>query len=869
MAFSFQAPKHKSAVSQPQDEWTVREKLCLASSVLRSGDQNWVSVSRAIKPINETGRCGKIRPPDFFSQKNCAILYSQMLEKVNTPKRKRTSETGAGETPGEQIVRKLTFERIEELKKSVKNDQLTYRKLKMHIEDIRNGKIDQQLPAIWEEIQARKRKMEEMQQMQSSTSGSSAGGDNSPSPFPLGGSSGVLFPVSPSLLFGLKQGSHVATPSPQKGKQLRIPKPTPRFQKYQQQLQQRHGQAGQHTPSSGSPGEIGGTGDPTKGPGDLPRMGFDSEPLKSEPMDIDPGAAVQTVSVEMPPAPQETVTPKVGPGITSPPVQVQHRRSSSGSISGNADSLKLLLAQPPKESTNESLPKKTESLPKTGTDTVHPTLPTTQPKDIDYSMSTAPTVQATPNKQLTDGKSFLGQKSPMENHKVESIRDRVTPAAPSITAPTLSKLLSSTQSPSPNTTALLNNLSVSNSFIEKPLSSKALDSNITISSDISGSGRGMISVGGKDEDSGVAVTTISVNPKVAISDTIPSPIAMTPPPMTPPAEKKEIIPEPLVKIVEPAPPQTDKKDIEDITTKEETEDISVTGGGADHTLQPEIKIEIVDTPQPSPRVTGRTRAPKPGRPGRPRGRRSQRRSKSVTSTDNETEMEEEKEEDTKSETIEVESEKASEKDEEDEDMESTISEKKDDSEEEEEQESIDDGYSESGDRSKEESYLDRSSTVGSESVPASPASQTSQGDMDTESIQAQKTWKKSIMLVWRAAANHKYANVFLHAVTDDEAPGYHNIVFRPMDLTTIKKNIENGTIRTTSEFQRDMMLMFQNALMYNSSDHDVYRMAEEMRDDVMDQIQSYIATQLMVQSSDRDSTKMLRGHRTDVFHFFL
>jgi hypothetical protein len=60
-------------------------------------------------------------------------------------------------------------------------------------------------------------------------------------------------------------------------------------------------------------------------------------------------------------------------------------------------------------------------------------------------------------------------------------------------------------------------------------------------------------------------------------------------------------------------------------------------------------------------------------------------------------------------------------------MESTISEKKDDSDEEEEQESIDDGYSESGDRSKEESYLERASTVGSESVPASPASQISQG----------------------------------------------------------------------------------------------------------------------------------------------
>ena len=42
-----------------------------------------------------------------------------------------------------------------------------------------------------------------------------------------------------------------------------------------------------------------------------------------------------------------------------------------------------------------------------------------------------------------------------------------------------------------------------------------------------------------------------------------------------------------------------------------------------------------------------------------------------------------------------------------------------------------------------------------------------------------------------------------------------------MDLTSIKKNVEGGVIRTDIEFQRDILLMFQNALMYNSSDHDV------------------------------------------------
>ncbi|XP_069339788.1 bromodomain-containing protein 8 isoform X5 [Eulemur rufifrons] len=148
-----------------------------------------------------------------------------------------------------------------------------------------------------------------------------------------------------------------------------------------------------------------------------------------------------------------------------------------------------------------------------------------------------------------------------------------------------------------------------------------------------------------------------------------------------------------------------------------------------------------------------------------------------------------------------------------------------------------------------------------DSIPSSPASsQFSVCSEDQEAIQAQKIWKKSIMLVWRAAANHRYANVFLQPVTDDIAPGYHSIVQRPMDLSTIKKNIENGLIRSTAEFQRDIMLMFQNAVMYNSSDHDVYHMAVEMQRDVLEQIQQFLATQLIMQTSESGiSAKSLRG----------
>jgi len=136
--------------------------------------------------------------------------------------------------------------------------------------------------------------------------------------------------------------------------------------------------------------------------------------------------------------------------------------------------------------------------------------------------------------------------------------------------------------------------------------------------------------------------------------------------------------------------------------------------------------------------------------------------------------------------------------------------------------------------------------------PVSPALSTggnTSGDPDT--IHQQRAWRKSIMLVWKAAASHKFANIFLHPVTDEEAPGYSSIIFRPMDLSLIKKNIETGVITTTVEFQRDIMLMFQNALMYNRREHDVYQMANEMRKDVVEQIQSYISAQMMVQSTDK------------------
>jgi bromodomain-containing protein 8 len=100
-----------------------------------------------------------------------------------------------------------------------------------------------------------------------------------------------------------------------------------------------------------------------------------------------------------------------------------------------------------------------------------------------------------------------------------------------------------------------------------------------------------------------------------------------------------------------------------------------------------------------------------------------------------------------------------------------------------------------------------------------------------------RAWKKSIMLVYNRLATHKYASIFLRPITEDQAPGYHSIIFRPMDLWTIKKNIDNGTIRSTTHFQRDVMLMFQNAIMFNKFNTLVHKMTLEMQEECLQHMQ--------------------------------
>ncbi|XP_062555056.1 bromodomain-containing protein 8 [Armigeres subalbatus] len=148
----------------PLDKWSTKEKLCLASAVACSGDQNWMSVSRSLKML-----CGANRPGDWFSQKSCAAQYGKLLENVETPKRKKRTASerdgvAAVETPGESILRKLTQERVIELKKIVQDETQQYTKVKEDIILIQSGVTDEKkLREMWKQIQTEKAQKEKEQ----------------------------------------------------------------------------------------------------------------------------------------------------------------------------------------------------------------------------------------------------------------------------------------------------------------------------------------------------------------------------------------------------------------------------------------------------------------------------------------------------------------------------------------------------------------------------------------------------------------------------------------------------------------------------------------------------------------------------------
>ncbi|XP_072584588.1 bromodomain-containing protein 8 isoform X8 [Vulpes vulpes] len=804
---------------------------------MRSGDQNWVSVSRAIKPFAEPGR-----PPDWFSQKHCASQYSELLETTETPKRKRGEKGEVVETVEDVIVRKLTAERVEELKKVIKETQEKYRRLKRDAELIQAGHMDSRLDELCNDIVMKKKLEEEEAEVKRKAT---------------------------DAAYQARQA--VKTP-PRRLPTVMVRSPI----------------------DSASPGGDYPLGDltattmeeATSGvtPGTLPSTPVTSFP--GIPDTLPPGSA----PLEAPMTPVTDDSPQkkmLGQKATPPPSPLLSELLKKGS----------LLPTSPRLVNESEMAVASGHLNSTGVLLeVGGVLPMIHGGEM---QQTPNTVAASPAASVSQPDTCVPMEAVGDPHTVtvsmdsseismiinsikeECFRSGVAEAPGGSKAPSID---------GKEDLDLAEKMDIAVSYTGEELDFETVGDIIAIIED-------------KVDDHPEVLDVAAVEAALSFCEENDDPQSL-PGPWEHPIQQERDKPVSL-----PAP---------EMTVKQERLDFEETENKGIHELvdirEPSVEIKM-EPAEPEQGISGPEIVagvvPAPSmEPPELRSQELDEEPRSIATGEiAEADVSSGKGDETPLTTVKTEASPESmlspshgsnpiedpleaetqhkfEMSDSLKEESGTIfgSQIKDAPGEDEEEDGVSEAASleEAKEEDQGEGYLSEmdneppvsesddgfsihNATLQShtlaDSIPSSPASsQFSVCSEDQEAIQAQKIWKKAIMLVWRAAANHRYANVFLQPVTDDIAPGYHSIVQRPMDLSTIKKNIENGLIRSTAEFQRDIMLMFQNAVMYNSSDHDVYHMAVEMQRDVLEQIQQFLATQLIMQTSESGiSAKSLRG----------
>lgn len=877
----------------PTDVWSIRERLCLASSVLRSGDQNWMSVSRAIRPFGENNR-----PNDWFSQKNCALQYFDLLEKVESPKRKR-GERGEIDTPGALIIRKLTIERIEELKKVIQDEQQRHKRYRRELELLKAGHLDDKLDEVWKQVQDEIRAKEiadiefqkwvkdrELQlaairaarplgskskkvssrgthEVRRSSSQSEHSEPDSIAGSPL--SVEVEDVSSPLPSTPVIRGDGDVTSTPQRSHPspnltpATPPTPPAASTSLLTSLLKSPTPA---SPVSSSPGLCSLTSSPTHQPkeGSVPTTLQGSPRANLPPSFFNPSAARQLATGAVSPgvstvSGQSRISPTRGEVPTHGSRSPGSATLSPHSATSSAPTLSKLLELPPStpggrlpslpffpSQTSSQPPAPQAPVPAPVESTTIPSIVTTEARSPEALSPAKPNQEAT----VTESPAvpLVAEAPEVESPTPEPV--------PSPASPEATELM---EEPTEETVAVESDMKIEKKeeevkeeegHIVSPAQAESIVDAVaseemvveTVIEDSLSSGANI-----ETEDDKASIKSEQLDLEKGAS--VDAADEKSP-------EEEELSKEAIRPVEKPSPEEdTEEKDDgeEQHTADESEKEGKDTGRSEDN----DDELSSPSSPKKKSSLQQSILC-----------RRSRVRL-----------AEEEEDRDSKDASMPETPSSASPAAETSSNVDEPASEDADDDKLKDDKSSVEDiktpetppvdakdETSQHADSGCEEAASELSkhfaSTSIGDSVPNSPASMLHSDD--PESVRDYKVWKKAIMLVWRAAATHKYANVFLHPVTDEMAPGYHTIVYRPMDLLTIKKNIESGYIKTTLEFQRDIMLMFQNAIMYNSSDHDVFHMAIEMQKEVMGHIQDFLATQLMVKTTE---TKTLRGRERD------
>ncbi|CAB3228721.1 unnamed protein product [Arctia plantaginis] len=777
----------------PLDTWNIREQLCLASAVVRSGDQNWMSVSRALKTIGEPNR-----PPDWYSQKSCAAQYGALLEHVETPKRKKRSSEGAVETPQESILKRLTQDRINEIQKTLAEMTQQYELLKNEVAEARNpATSEERLREVWSNIEARTRAREREAARRAAwlkeRDERRARADRAwrpaqaqtPTPHSPITPTAPAPPASPLLTSLLKSSPVVTTPQhishPANVVDAVSPSVTaPTLS----MLLEKSAVSGttQHESKHAAIEHI---------KSQLVQIeqqlkANTSPPVLPAPVTVQP-APVQPLDIDEIEIKAEDVYVFRDIDIHIPPVTAMHKTNNrtvektlKKEEEGDASTTEVAVSEP--ENIEEEIVKEEpqavavdtieeEPIPDKDEILQHDEEPIAQP----IQLPAAITKEFTPETEVRI--AFPEVKFPTTEIKIiqpenPKIKEEVKEVEP---PPEQNKIeeeiiAESTEVKEQNDQTVTTDETpseVKTELTEPPEEVTYTQKVEEVVENIDVPPQEETSLpernGDEDQDRQERVIVeppisaeeeVASFPETAHTDSIEQKLEMM--------EKGEVV------------DISEQKIVEDIRKEEESED-SIP-------LKEMMRVESQSLP-----ITPNLEVKE--------DREKTDVDDTHTETDDDTPMELSREEDKEGK-------------------------KKRD-------------YSRK--KKPDSRTCSGSESAAEASAPESPSA--------NDAERQHRLWKKSVMLVYSRLCAHKYASLFLRPISDEEAPGYSMVVKRPMDLTTIRKNIDSGVIRTTAQFQRDVLLMLSNALMYNSSEHSVYTMAKEMHEEALGQLGMLLAAQ--------------------------
>ncbi|KAK7068102.1 Bromodomain-containing protein 8, partial [Halocaridina rubra] len=747
------------------DTWTTREQLCLASAVLRSGDQNWAAVRRNIKMLTTEDS----RPNDWYSTKNCALQYAKLLECVDTPKRKRERGDASNETPGEIVTKMLTKQRLDELSSLIAEEKAAHNQQRREIQELESGRMDDQLDALWEQLLKEREEEEEEERKHLQW---------------LKEREEKITAIQQALKH---QGPKVQLP-PNKKKN----KPTwPVLSASSARRNSGMSETSSELDSAVDSPDVQDTS--------VENAAADTASSEPEQKPTPTSPLLSSLLSKSPILPGNSPSP-LSQGRGMRPVFSQVSMALQNLVSSAISGTDSATKSTPSPISGSSTLSRLLDLPPSTPGAPLPSL-SDLPTPLYMQKETEKTTSSSKVKQCSQDSKSSGCSSSMEID-VSNVKEEKTSCSPA------------------------------KGLVEKVEREK---------------GKGVR--GGEGEEKEMKEVT-EVKETVEVKEDVKKEIGketrdeVSPAPekaakngkKTREAGNKDVESENKVKV------EAKKKDNESYEEK-----ISVASQSTKSEEKPKLPRER-ESRRKDDKRRDKDKDNKERKIGdssssikeenssiTPKSRDLKENNKSGENKyENNSEKQKQDDDDDDNKTLkmlckEMESKKKEMK-EAAEDFEQENSESKEWTSEEE------GNFPRSGKRKISGSdYTGYPSPFISESAPTSPAS-THYGD-DPESERAYKSWKKPIMILWNEIAGHRCASIFLRPISDEQVPGYRSVVYRPMDLQTIKRNIESGIIRNTAEFQRDMMLMFLNATMYNTSDHNVHQMARHMMKDTISTIE--------------------------------